>query len=473
MENQDGQPIAGLSDKEAPYASPSPTTYADLGFHYHQQQQQGQSQYLPAQSHLHTQQEEGLNNESDDGDDIFAYRPPSTADQSPQPHQIHHSQHQHQFENLSAVQLHNLVTAATSDPQLLSSLSSIPEFPLAPSPHLSHAHGRLPGTSSSGYEPGLNSYSMSHIPVGPGIVEPRHIVTAREPLHVALPATPTSSIYSVASPAHLERAPYNLNTSAVDTSSRSSTGSPISTEEDSPYIEVRASVSNMDDPDMPTMTFRVWFLGLTLVLVGSCLNTFFNFRYPAPFLTPSLVLLIAYPLGKALTHILPTRTWVLPQILGGWKFTLNPGPFNVKEHVLIYMMANAAITPAYVMNVIVVAEQYYGLDFGPGFAILLVLATTLTGFGLAGICRTFLVWPTNMVWPQNLVSCTLLNTLHEEDKTGPKADMSRYRFFLYAILGIFLWTFLPGFLFVGLSFFSWVCWITPSAYPYSPIWEGD
>ena len=199
---------------------------------------------------------------------------------------------------------------------------------------------------------------MSPIPVGPGIGEPRRILTAREPLHVALPATPTSSIYSVPSPAHLERAHYNLNTSAVDTSSRLSAGSPISTEEDSPYIEVRASVSNMDDPDMPTMTFRMWFLGLTLVLVGSCLNTFFNFRYPAPFLTPSLVLLIAYPLGKALTYILPSRTWVLPQILGGWKFTLNPGPFNVKEHVLIYMIANAAIAPAYVMNVIVVAEQY-------------------------------------------------------------------------------------------------------------------
>ena len=220
----------------------------------------------------------------------------------------------------------------------------------------------------------------------------------------------------------------------------------------------------MDDPDMRTMTFRMWFLGLTLVLVGSCLNTFFNFRYPAPFLTPSLVLLMAYPLGKALTYILPTRTWVLPQILGGWKFTLNPGPFNVKEHVLIYMIANAAIAPAYVMNVIVVAEQYNDLDLGPGFAILLVLATTLTGFGLGGICRTFLVWPTNMVWPQNLVSCTLLNTLHEEDKTGPKADMSRYRFFLYAIVGTFLWTFFPGFLFIGLSFFSWVCWIAPSAY---------
>jgi hypothetical protein len=38
----------------------------------------------------------------------------------------------------------------------------------------------------------------------------------------------------------------------------------------------------------------------------------------------------------------------------------------------------------------------------------------LAGFGLAGLCRRFLVWPASMVWPQNLVACTLLNTLHAE-----------------------------------------------------------
>ena len=223
----------------------------------------------------------------------------------------------------------------------------------------------------------------------------------------------------------------------------------------------------MDDPEMPTTTFRMWFLGLTLVLIGACLNLFFSFRYPAPQIVPSVVLLIAYPLGKTLAYVLPARKWVLPQILGGGKFTLNPGPFNVKEHVLIYMMANTALAPAYMVNPIVVAELYYGLYFGPGFEILLVAASTLTGFGLAGICRRFLVWPTNMVWPQNLVSCTLLNTLHEEDKL--EKDSSRYRFLLYAMTGIFLWTFVPGLLFMGLSFFSWVCWIAPSTYLFSLI----
>lgn len=40
-------------------------------------------------------------------------------------------------------------------------------------------------------------------------------------------------------------------------------------EEDSPFPEVRASVSNVDDPDMPAMTLRMWFVGLTLCLTST------------------------------------------------------------------------------------------------------------------------------------------------------------------------------------------------------------
>ena len=40
-------------------------------------------------------------------------------------------------------------------------------------------------------------------------------------------------------------------------------------EEDSPYPEVRASVSNIDDPDMPAMTIRMWFVGLLLCMTST------------------------------------------------------------------------------------------------------------------------------------------------------------------------------------------------------------
>ena len=39
-------------------------------------------------------------------------------------------------------------------------------------------------------------------------------------------------------------------------------------DEDSPYPEVRASVSNIDDPDMPAMTIRMWCVGLVLCMAS-------------------------------------------------------------------------------------------------------------------------------------------------------------------------------------------------------------
>jgi len=39
-------------------------------------------------------------------------------------------------------------------------------------------------------------------------------------------------------------------------------------EEDSPFPEVRASVSNIDDPEMPAMTIRMWFVGLVLCMTS-------------------------------------------------------------------------------------------------------------------------------------------------------------------------------------------------------------
>jgi hypothetical protein len=38
-------------------------------------------------------------------------------------------------------------------------------------------------------------------------------------------------------------------------------------EEDSPYPEVRAAVSNFDDPEMPVNTFRMWLLGIIWCII--------------------------------------------------------------------------------------------------------------------------------------------------------------------------------------------------------------
>ncbi|GAA5982688.1 hypothetical protein JCM11641_002337 [Rhodosporidiobolus odoratus] len=236
-------------------------------------------------------------------------------------------------------------------------------------------------------------------------------------------------------------------------------------EEDSPFPEVRASVSNIDDPEMPVLTVRSWTIGLFFSVVISAVNCFFYLRYPAPLITPIITQVLSYPLGKLLARILPYTSWKTPrwlQQLGADEtFSFNPGPFNIKEHTILVIMANVSTAPAFGLNFSLASDKYYGVAHGAGFDILLILTTQMIGFGAAGLLRRFLVWPATMVWPTNLVFCTLLNTLHaedEDDESGP----SRFRFFLYIIAGAFCWYWLPGFLFVALSAFSWVCWIAPN-----------
>ncbi|KAJ3526040.1 hypothetical protein NM688_g8312 [Phlebia brevispora] len=197
-------------------------------------------------------------------------------------------------------------------------------------------------------------------------------------------------------------------------------------------------------------------------------NLFFNFRQPAPVIQTNVINLIAYPLGKFLAYTLPITTYRLPRWLGGAEFSFNPGPWNIKEHALVYMMANVAANAPYAINAVVVAEIDYGKQVSYWFSVVLVMATQLTGFGLAGLCRRVLVWPGTMLWPQNLVTCTVLNTLHAEEDED-RGGITRYRYFMYVVGGSFLFWFLPGYLFTALSVFSWVCWIRPNNIPLNQV----
>ncbi|KAG8998790.1 hypothetical protein FRB90_012233, partial [Tulasnella sp. 427] len=215
--------------------------------------------------------------------------------------------------------------------------------------------------------------------------------------------------------------------------------------DDSIYPEVRASVSNVDDPEMPVMTVRAWVIGLTLCLFTSGMNAFLNLRWPAPLLAPSVVMLISFPMGKLAARVLPIRYWTIPEQLpwiGGTEFSLDPAPFNVKEHTLICIMANITAT-SFVVGAAAVSEKRYGYTLNLGMQVLLNASSKLIGFALASLWRNVLVIPGSSIWPQNLVISTLLNSLHAEDGSRMGDGMSRRRFFLYVALGVLAYTFLP------------------------------
>ncbi|KAN0078386.1 OPT oligopeptide transporter domain containing protein [Tylopilus felleus] len=226
-------------------------------------------------------------------------------------------------------------------------------------------------------------------------------------------------------------------------------------EDDSPYPEVRSAVANTDDPSIPCGTFRAWVLGIIWAIIVPGLNQFFYFRYPSVTVTNNVAQLLSFPMGRLWARVVPN-----------WKIfgvSINPGPFTMKEHVLVTIMATVGYQSAYATDIIAVQRVFYNQRFNFSYQWMMVMSTQMIGFALGGVMRRFLVDPPSMIWPMNLVYCALFNTLHAQVYAGmgTRGGISRGRFFVYVWLGGLFWYFLPGYLFQALSYFTWVCWIVP------------
>ncbi|KAJ7036069.1 OPT oligopeptide transporter [Mycena alexandri] len=232
-------------------------------------------------------------------------------------------------------------------------------------------------------------------------------------------------------------------------------------EDDSPYPEVRSAVANTDDPTIPVATVRAWTLGILWAIIIPGLNQFFFFRYPAVTVTSIVAQLLTFPLGRLWARLVPNLALTLPL---GRTVCLNGGAFSIKEHVLITIMAGVGAGSAYATDIVAVQRVYYGERYGFAYQWMVVMSTQLIGFSIGGIARRFLVQPPSMIWPYNLVTCALFNTLHAQQYAGvgSRGGFSREKFFYIAFAGSACWYLVPGYLFTGLSFFSWVCWIKPN-----------
>ncbi|KAJ7897829.1 OPT-domain-containing protein [Mycena leptocephala] len=224
----------------------------------------------------------------------------------------------------------------------------------------------------------------------------------------------------------------------------------------SPYAEVRAVVDNHDDTSISGATFRTFVIGTIFVGAGGFINQFFSIRYPTISVLSNVAQVLAFPAAK-LMELLPTTQYTL----GGYTFSLNPGKFNPKEHMLI--------TTPYTNNIIWV--QYLPLYFnqpwatGFGYQILVALSTNFIGYGLAGLTRRFLVYPAHAIWtrPTNLAMIALNRAFHAEKETVANGwRVSKMRWFLYCFCGMFVYFWFPDFIFQALSYFNWMTWIAPN-----------
>ncbi|KAF4450433.1 OPT family small oligopeptide transporter [Fusarium austroafricanum] len=212
-----------------------------------------------------------------------------------------------------------------------------------------------------------------------------------------------------------------------------------------------------DDPNLPCLTLRMWFIGIGFCLVGSGVNTLYTLRFPSISLSQSAIQFLAYPIGKAWEYTIPDWGFTL----FGKRHSLNPGPFNHKENMLIYILANLSFLTRLSADVLTEQRVFYGLKAGWGFEILSTLTSILFGFALAGLTRSLVVEPQGLVWPGVLGNTALNAALHTPRKKVIAGNISRYHFFLIAFAASFCWYWFPDFIFPAMGYFTWICWIAP------------
>ncbi|PKA53252.1 Oligopeptide transporter 4 [Apostasia shenzhenica] len=229
-------------------------------------------------------------------------------------------------------------------------------------------------------------------------------------------------------------------------------------DEVSPIEQVQLTVSTVDDPSLPVWTFRMWFLGILSCAVMSFLNQFFAYRTEPLVITQITVQVASLPAGHFLARVLPTQKFRFPGF-GDRQFSLNPGPFNMKEHVLISIFANAGYAfgngNAYAVGIVNIIKAFYRRKISFVASWLLIITTQVLGYGWAGLMRKYVVEPAHMWWPSTLVQVSLFRALHEKED----CRMSRAKFFVIALICSFAWYAVPGYLFPTLTSISWICWI--------------
>ena len=184
--------------------------------------------------------------------------------------------------------------------------------------------------------------------------------------------------------------------------------------------------------------------GIGLSIFGSVLQEIFYFKPQVIYVSVVFLTVIAYVLGEAMAIAIP-RVGILRY--------LNPHPFHQKEHAAITIMASAAAQAATSTEALAAQQLFYGGYPSRAAGIFVTLSSQLIGFGIAGLLRDVLVYPTNMLWPLNLPVATLLETLHR-DKHETKRRLKVF-YIIFTIM--FVWEAFPEYIFTVLTGVSIFC----------------
>ncbi|KAG7192616.1 uncharacterized protein KQ657_001717 [Scheffersomyces spartinae] len=256
-----------------------------------------------------------------------------------------------------------------------------------------------------------------------------------------------------------EKVSRDLGLEGMQDDLKSSTSSE-ETEYDFTPADVDEVVAIEDDIDMPAGTVRMWVIAIALASLLGGVDAFFLFRFPSISVGAIVAQLLAYPLGNLWHMVVPN--WTIGY--GKYRVPLNPGPFNQKEHSLIYMFTNS-VTSLRLVNVATTEQiKFFNVDFSVGKALVLNISAFFIGWAWCGLALPILVYPSEMVWPSILSGCALMKTLHSrENPYVPNWKISRMSYFAIIFIGGFVWYFFSDFIIPFIAKIgAFITWIVPN-----------
>ncbi|KAF9466638.1 OPT oligopeptide transporter protein-domain-containing protein [Collybia nuda] len=219
-------------------------------------------------------------------------------------------------------------------------------------------------------------------------------------------------------------------------------------------------ISVADDPSLNPWTLRAFIIGIGLSAFGGVLAEIYYFKPQTVLVSTMFLAIISYVLGMSMDTAIPRR--------GFFRF-LNPHPFNKKENAFIVIMASAAANSALGTEVLAVQRLFYNITPNPGASIFLLFSSQLLGYGIGGLFRTVLLYPTKMLYPGVLPLVSMFDALFKDTASAGK----KLKLFWIAFLIIFIWELFPEWIFPLLTGFSVFCLANPRSEDFTRIFGGS
>ncbi|KAF8447559.1 OPT oligopeptide transporter protein-domain-containing protein [Boletus edulis BED1] len=219
-------------------------------------------------------------------------------------------------------------------------------------------------------------------------------------------------------------------------------------------------ISVDDDPSLNPWTFRAFFLGLGLSAFGGSLAEIYYFKPQTVLVSLMFLAIISYVLGFAMETFIPRH--------GLFRY-LNPHPFNRKENAFIIIMASAAANSALATEVLAVQRLYYNITPNAAISIFLLFSSQLLGYGIGGVLRPILLYPSKMLYPTVLPLISMFDAFFRDGAT----ERRKLKAFYIVFGAIFIWELFPEWIFPLLTGFSIICLAAPNNAAVSRVFGGS